>query len=227
MQKLLYKSFPINIATIKNSGMEVPKLKYQQHKDLYEVGEWYKVDSVRAGEKGFFASEKAFDIINFAEPTGMLALVEVKGNHETLNYKIGPNQYVDIEFWESMRIVKKYDWAFRDSTELALLVAKLVVSNCEPKQEELYAIIPILEKAVESPTLTNRQEAEKCALKASSIVAKNPTINKVSRAAKTVEFAAQSICGYLVFRNALNAMLCAGHTYFEDFEKYIHNRIKF
>ena len=72
-------------------------------------------------EQGFHCSNDVSQAFSYVQGE-ILAKVEVSGKHEVES---------DKEVWEKMRIVKAYKWQKKDSVELAIYAAELVIDIYE------------------------------------------------------------------------------------------------
>lgn len=119
----------------------------------WTVGKWEKYpDKLEMCESGFHASVRAIDAMRYVG-CEILALVEVKGNHLEQH---------DKQVWESMRIVKAYEWKKKDSVAMAIFCAELVIGIYEKKYPDDNRPRKAIEAAkawLENPTKKNRHAA--------------------------------------------------------------------
>jgi len=90
----------------------------------WEVGKWF-TDTKKAEtyNRGFHASEYIADAMRYVR-CDVLALVEVAGESDANN---------DKEVWESMRVVKAYQWDKDASVKMAIFAAELTLHIFEKK----------------------------------------------------------------------------------------------
>ena len=101
---------------------EKGKLRSANGDETWNPGEWHKVDGPLAMcERGYHASLNIVDSMQYVAP-GAIARVEVRGNH------VGQ---FDKQCWSEMRVVRAWEWTKRDSVELAVYAAELVIGRFE------------------------------------------------------------------------------------------------
>ena len=84
---------------------------------VWKIGEWKKENKAEACNSGFHCSAEPLDALYYVNGE-VLAEVEVNGKSD-IKY--------DKQAWSEMRIVKAYEWNKRDSVELDVFSAELVV----------------------------------------------------------------------------------------------------
>ena len=93
----------------------------------WKIGEWKTAEGeLSLCQNGFHCSKKIYQAFSYV-PNEVLAKVEVRGKH--IDEK-------DKEVWEEMRIVKAWQWKKKDSVELAIYAAELVLDIYEKKYPE-------------------------------------------------------------------------------------------
>jgi len=87
-----------------------------------EIGEWQHTEGkLNICNNGLHCSKYPDQAFSYVKGE-ILAIVETKGKSIKEN---------DKERWESMRIVKAYNWTKKDSVELAIYAAELVIDIFE------------------------------------------------------------------------------------------------
>jgi len=90
----------------------------------WKIGEWQKHEGeLEMCYSGFHASERIIDAMQYASAE-IIARVEVKGNNL---------EDSDKQVWSEMRIIKYYKWTKKDSVNLAIYAAELVLHHFEKK----------------------------------------------------------------------------------------------
>ena len=120
----------------------------------WKLNEWRTHDEpIVMCESGFHASVRAIDAMRFLN-CEVLALVEVKGKHRDQD---------DKQVWESMRVVKAYEWTKPDSVAMAIYCAELVIGIYEkkknPNNKRPRQAIVAARAWLETPTEKNRLAA--------------------------------------------------------------------
>jgi hypothetical protein len=106
---------------------EKGKLRSANGDETWNPGEWHKVDGPLAMcERGYHASLNIVDSMQYVAP-GAIARVEVRGNH------VGQ---LDKQCWSEMRVVRAWEWTKRDSVELAVYAAELVIGIFEKQRSD-------------------------------------------------------------------------------------------
>jgi hypothetical protein len=123
----------------------------------WKVGEWRVHDkSLVMCESGFHASVRAVDAMRYVN-CEVLALVEVRGKHLKQD---------DKQVWESMRVVKAYEWTKPDSVAMSIYAAELVIGIFEKKYPDDKRPRESIEAAkawLKNPTEENRKAADAAA----------------------------------------------------------------
>ena len=138
--KTLYKVFKKDLKS-DNGDIKWKIGKWQHHKG--------KLDMCCSG---FHASENVIDAMGYTDAEE-IALVEVKGKHIIQD---------DKQCWESMKIVKVWDWKKEDSVSLAIFAAELCIKNFEkeyPTDKRPRKAIKTAKKWLKNPTEKNRSAA--------------------------------------------------------------------
>jgi hypothetical protein len=100
------------------------KIKSANGDCTWKLGEWKKEDGeLDLCRNGFHCSDKVYEAFGYVQGE-ILAKVEVKGEHLDDN---------DKSVWSDMRIVKAWKWQKKDSVELAIYAAQLVIDIYEKK----------------------------------------------------------------------------------------------
>jgi len=101
---------------------EKGKLRSGHGNESWKLGEWHKVDGPLAMcNRGYHASLNIVDSMQYVAP-GAIAKVEVRGKHA---------ERADKQCWSEMRVAKAWEWTKRDSVELAVYAAELVIGRFE------------------------------------------------------------------------------------------------
>jgi len=157
----------------------------------WEIGRWYKhPGELSMCRNGFHASRRAIDAMQYV-PMECLAKVEVKGKSKKRDNK---------ECWEQMRIIKAWKWTKRDSVELAIYAAELVLEHHEkehPDDKRPREAINAAKQWLKNPTREN-QDAAKVAVRAVSVTAwdtrvANANVDAADWAARAAIWAADAI----------------------------------
>lgn len=115
MNKTLWKSMKAGMLSV--SGDIGP----------WKIRKWrHHPGKVEMCESGFHASVRAVDAMYYVS-CEVLALVEVKGEHLEQD---------DKQVWQSMRVLRAYEWTKRDSVALAIYAAELCLKNYEDAYPE-------------------------------------------------------------------------------------------
>lgn len=153
----LYKSLPKNMAP---------------HGHTFRKGKWYKEDNIEICQRGFHASVRAIDAMDYIN-CEVLALVEVRGEHV--------EQY-DKQCWSEMKIVKTYQWTKKDSVALAIYSAELCIELFEkvyPDDKRPREAIEAAKKWLEKPTKKNQEAARSAARSAVESAAYEEVLDKI------------------------------------------------
>ena len=150
-------------------------------------GKWYKFDDkLDMCKAGFHCSEQIIDAFSYVQGE-ILAEVEVKGNSIKGN---------DKQVWSEMKVVKTYNWTKKDSVELAIFSAELVLSNFEkkyPNDKRPREAIEAAKKVLKNDTKNNRDAAwsaarsaawfaaDSAAWSAAQSLAKKKILNKIEK----------------------------------------------
>ena len=120
----------------------------------WKIGEWqHHKGKLKMCSSGFHASENIIDAMGYTN-TEEIALVDVKGKHSKEN---------DKQCWESMQIIKVWNWKKEDSVSLAIFAAELCIKNFEksfPDDKRPREAIEAAKEWLKNPTETNRSAAE-------------------------------------------------------------------
>ena len=138
---------------------------------IWKIGE-QKVfkDELVMCERGFHCSRDVWQAFSYVQGE-ILARVEISGRHEV---------QADKEVWEKMKVVKAYKWQKKDSVELAIYAAELVIDIYEkqyPDDDRPRKAIEAAKTYLKSPTDKNRQAAAWAARAA----ARAATIKKIAQ----------------------------------------------
>src|SRR3990172_9078830 len=95
-------------------------LRSQHDGHQWEIGRWYKTECKKLCH-GFNCSTRVIDAMQYVNLEN-LAIVDAKGKH----YLSGNKQT-----WEEMRILTAWVWGKKDSVELAIFAAELVIDLFE------------------------------------------------------------------------------------------------
>lgn len=132
----------------------------------FHLNKWYKEENISICNKGFHASENIIDAMNHVN-AGWVAKVEVRGKSIIKENK---------QCWSEMRILEWKKWTKKNSIELAIFAAELVLDNCEKKypndkrpREALEAAKEVLKRDFEQ----NRSAAKLAAKTAWSAAARS------------------------------------------------------
>jgi hypothetical protein len=123
----------------------------------WKIGEWQHVDGeIKACENGLHCSDTPAEAFSYVRGD-VLAVVETKGESD---------QEADKSAWSDMRIAKAYKWTVRDSRELAIYAAELVIDIYEkqyPNDKRPREAIEAAKKVLEKDTKKNRDAADAAA----------------------------------------------------------------
>jgi len=128
----------------------------------WTIGEWYTAEGkLELCKNGFHCSKKMREAFSYVQGE-VFATVEVKGKHES---------DMDKEVWQKMRIVEAYKWTNKQSVELSIYAAELVLENFEkqfPNDTRPRDAIEAAKKVLEHDTKKNRDAARSAAESARS-----------------------------------------------------------
>ena len=117
----------------------------------WKLGEWQKHDGVLTMcEAGFHASEKILQAFGYVKP-GLIARVEVRGEHISKEGK---------QVWSEMRVVEAKEWTKADSVALAIFAARLVLPIWEkkhPKDQRVRNCIETVERYASGDKTVTRE----------------------------------------------------------------------
>ncbi len=164
----------------------------------WEVGKWYKTEGkIELCRNGFHASENIIDAMYYVTPD-ILALVEVKGEHDIQD---------DKQCWEYMRVLKYVEWTKEMSVKLSIYSAELVLKNYEKVYPNDYRPRKAIEAAknwLENPTEINIKAARSAAESAASAA---------RSAAESAESAESAASAASAARSAADKLLANIHNY--------------
>ena len=139
-----YKFLRLEKNKIKSENGDVPC--------YWKIGEWKKEENINICQKGFHCSNTILDALYWVKGE-VLAIVKTKGESIKQNNK---------ECWQEMKIVKAYRWTKKDSLQLAIFSAELVLPIFEKKYPDDYRprkAIEAAKKVLQKDTKKNRLAA--------------------------------------------------------------------
>ena len=123
------------------------------HGFQYKLNKWYKQEgTIEACKNGFHGSKRIIDAMQYVD-LEVLALAEVRGVSDKED---------DKECWEEIKLVKAWKWEKKDSVELAIFAAELVIDIFEkqyPDDKRPREAIKAAKKWLKNPTEENRHAA--------------------------------------------------------------------
>ena len=127
-------------------------LKSNSGNHKWEVGKWYKEDTVDICNRGFHASKTPLQALGYVAGE-IVAQVEVKGKSIIQD---------DKGCWSEMRIVKAWNWKKKDSVSLSIFSAELCLKNFEkyyPDDKRPREAIEAAKRVLADDTAKNRSAA--------------------------------------------------------------------
>ena len=163
-------------------------LKSESGDIRWKFGKWRKfVGKLKMCEGGFHCSVEPYDAFSYVQGE-ILAEVEVGGEHLEKS---------DKQVWEKMRIIRAWKWQKRNSIELAIFCAELVLPNFErehPDDKRPRLAIEAAKKVLFKDTARNRKAAGSAAWSAAWRAAWSAarSAGSAARSAGSAESAARS-----------------------------------
>ena len=137
------------------------KIKSAHGNCVWEVGQWKTEEDIDICSKGFHCSDTILDALSYVKGE-VLSVVETKGKNIKQN---------DKSVWESMRLVKAYEWTKNDSVSLSIFSAELCLKNFEklyPNDNRPRLAIEATKEYLKNPTEENGSAAWSAARSAES-----------------------------------------------------------
>ena len=129
------------------------KIKSNSGDCIWTIGKQKKyTGSLDMCNSGFHCCQNTWQAFSYVQGE-IVAKVEVSGKNIIED---------DKEVWEKMKIVKAYRWTKKDSVELAIYSAELVIGNFEkvyPNDDRPRKAIEAAKNYIKTPTEENRQAA--------------------------------------------------------------------
>jgi hypothetical protein len=190
----------------------------------WKFGEWRKhTGELEMCKSGFHASVRAIDAMHYVN-CEVLALVEVRGGHLEQDNK---------QVWESMRVVKAYEWTKPDSVAMSIYAAELVIGIYEkeyPDDKRPRKAIEAAKAWLENPTDENKRFAAYAASAASYAAASYAASAASAASAAAYAAYAASADAYAASADAYAASAAASRSArsatLNKIEAWIQERIK-